>query len=448
MTDSSDSKKSLSQAAVPKGRFARLSRFGALATSVAGGMVAEGARQLASGKRPKMSSLLLTPSNARRVAEQLSRLRGAAMKVGQLLSMDAGDLLPPELAEILAKLRSDARAMPTAQLQQVMRTAWGEDWQSRVKYFDERPVAAASIGQVHQAVTHDGRRLAVKIQYPGVADSIDSDIDNVASLFKMLGVVPKDVDLKPILEQAKAQLHEEADYVREAQLLQEFAQALDGRPGFVVPGVDADLCTGQVLAMDFVTGLPIESFVDADQDVRDRLASRMFELLFEEMYAMQVMQTDPNFANFLYREETNELVLLDFGATRHIPPLLSREYAKFADVGVNGQMQDLKQVGLDIGYFNTRVADKHLQPILNLMWLSCEPLRAGVYHFGATDLVQRIREYSMDLGRDLDFWHAPPIDCIFIHRKVAGTFMLACRLKARVDVGGLIQESIGRMPQA
>ena len=144
-------------------------------------MLAEGSRQLAQGKRPKANDLLLTPANARRVADQLANLRGAAMKVGQLVSMDAGDVLPPEFTEVLSRLRSDAQAMPAKQVVSVLEDNWGSDWEEKIYHFSYKPLASASIGQVHEAISQKGKRLAIKLQYPGVRKSIDSDVDNVAT---------------------------------------------------------------------------------------------------------------------------------------------------------------------------------------------------------------------------------------------------------------------------
>ena len=203
---------------VPAGRFARLGAFGQIAAGVAGGVVAEGARRLAQGERPSMADLLLTPANAARVTDQLSRLRGAAMKLGQMISLDAGDMLPPELTQILARLRESANIMPPAQLEKVLAASWGAGWRKRFRRFDARPVAAASIGQVHRAELPDGRVVAIKVQYPGVARSIDSDVDNVATLLKVSGLLPASLDVAPLLVEAKRQLHEEADYLREAAI--------------------------------------------------------------------------------------------------------------------------------------------------------------------------------------------------------------------------------------
>ncbi len=153
--------------AVPGGRWSRLARLGTLAGGVAGNMLAEGARQFAQGKRPQLHQLLLTPANARRVADQLAQLRGAAMKVGQLLSMDAGELLPPELADILSRLRADAIPMPMSQVVNALNANWGDGWDRHFEQFSFTPTAAASIGQVHFGRRKDGRNIAVKIQYPG-----------------------------------------------------------------------------------------------------------------------------------------------------------------------------------------------------------------------------------------------------------------------------------------
>ncbi len=169
-------------------------------------MVTEGAKQLAQGKRPNTKDLLLTPANIKRIADQLAHLRGAAMKVGQLLSMDTGDLINPELAYILARLRSDAVPMPAKQLSEVLTEQLGSNWKENFITFKFKQIASASIGQVHQAHADDGTPLAVKVQYPGISESIDSDVDNVTALLSIIGLIPKGVDYKGLLDEAKTQL--------------------------------------------------------------------------------------------------------------------------------------------------------------------------------------------------------------------------------------------------
>lgn len=226
---------------MPTGRLARLGGFGRLAGGVAGGMLAEGARRLAQGERPRMGDLVLTPANAARVADRLSHLRGAAMKLGQMISMDAGDVLPPELSAILARLRNQGYRMPPQQLDQVLAREWGRDWRRRFRHFEAAPVAAASIGQVHRATLPDGRRLAIKVQYPGVAESIDSDVDNVATLLRVSGLLPRGLDIAPLLDEAKRQLAEEADYTREGEQMRAYAARLDGDARYVVPTLEPEI---------------------------------------------------------------------------------------------------------------------------------------------------------------------------------------------------------------
>ncbi len=435
MSSSQKPPKNNNESAVPSGRFARLSRFGALATTVAGSVVKNGTKQLAQGKRPKLSSLLLTPKNALRVADQLAQLRGAAMKLGQLVSMDAGDMLPPQLAEIMAKLRQDAKHMPRKQLLAVLEKEWGENWDERVREFNLTPIAAASIGQVHEAISLDGEKLAIKIQYPGVRDSIDSDIDNVATILRFTGLVPKTFDLAALLAEAKKQLHEEADYLREAEYIAKYTDALGEDERFEIPTVNGDLTTQGILAMRYVEGVPIEQMAHATQPVRDKIATTLFELLFKELLGMRLMQTDPNFANYRYNPKTGKVVLLDFGATRSFDKELVDGYVDVMNAAKAGSREMMLRAATRIGYFDHTTAQHHRDMVLDLMNLACEPFCAeGCFDFGSTDLAARIRDKGFELGEDRKFWHAPPIDCLFIHRKLGGLFLLVTRLKARVDV--------------
>lgn len=172
---------------VPGGRLGRMLRLDGMTSGILGDMVASGVRQMAQGERPRLPAMLLTPATARRVTPDLGRMRGAAMKLGQMLSMDTGLDLPPEMTAIMAALRDEALHMPPKQLQDVLNAEWGTGWHKRFSRFDVRPFAAASIGQVHRAQTRDGRDLAIKVQYPSVRASIDSDIDNVSTLLRREG---------------------------------------------------------------------------------------------------------------------------------------------------------------------------------------------------------------------------------------------------------------------
>ncbi len=420
-------------APVPGGRLSRLARLGSLAGGVAGSMLAEGAKQFFRGKRPKFNDLLLTPANARRVAGQLAELRGAAMKVGQLLSMDAGELLPPELAEIFSRLRADAIPMPMSQVVAVLDANWGAGWDRHFQRFSFTPTAAASIGQVHFGQRKDGRHLAIKIQYPGVRRSIESDVDNVATLLRVSGLLSGSLNIKPLLDEAKRQLHEEADYRREGACMMRFAGLLANTEDFVLPEMHDDLTTENILAMTRLDGLALESLSHLDQCERDRIVSQLFRLLFREIFEFKLVQTDPNFANYQYAADTQRVILLDFGATRAYADDLVDAYRRLMCAAMTGDRSGMNGAARDIGYFQEDIKDHQRQQVLDIFSLACEPLRhPGLYDFGNTDLAARIRDAGMVLGMDRDFWHTPPADALFLHRKLGGLYLLAARFKARV----------------
>lgn len=429
--------------AVPSGRGSRLARLGWMATGIAGSMVAEGARQLAKGNRPKVSDLLLTPANARRVADQLAKLRGAAMKVGQLVSMESGDLLPPALADILARLRSDARAMPKVQVAQVLEANWGKGWEKQFKHFAFTPVAAASIGQVHRAQTRDGRDLAIKIQYPGVRESIASDVDNVAGLLRMSGLLPKLMDVKPLLRDAKRQLHDEADYIREGNYLHRYGELLADAPDYLLPRLHADLTTASVLAMDYVEGVPIESLEQAEQTERDRVMTLLFSLLLREVFEFRLVQTDPNFANYRYDTATRQLILLDFGATRPYKAGMSQDFRRLIKGAMAADRDAMAVACMAIGYFDDTTQEKHRQAVLDIGEQALEPFsQEGAYDFGTSNLPERIRSSGIALGLDKEFWQLPPSDAMLLQRKFGGLYLLAIRLRARVNVHALAQAAL------
>lgn len=424
---------------VPSARLSRFAAFGQMAGGVASGMVAEGARRLARGERPQMRDLLLTPGNAQRVTEQLSRLRGAAMKLGQMISLDAGDMLPPELTAILAKLRDNAHHMPPAQLQKVLATQWGKDWRRRFAHFEASPIAAASIGQVHRARLPDGRVVAVKVQYPGVADSIDADVDNVATLLRLSGLLPVALDIAPLLGEAKIQLHEEADYLREARQMQLYADRLADDPRFLVPRPLDDWTTDQVLVMDYIAADSIDTLADASQAVRDRSMAALLDLVLHELFVFGHMQTDPNFANYRWRPESGEIVLLDFGAARPVPPETSNAYRTLLRAGLAGDRDGLRAALIDVGFVSPALAIRHgtaLDAMIDT--IIAHVLRPGLFDFADRSFVARLREQAMPVVADTASWHLPPVETMFVQRKVSGTALLAVRMQARLPLVDMV----------
>ena len=426
--------------AVPTGRTSRAMRMGGLAGGLLGSAAAAGARQLFQGQRPSARGMFLTPSNAQRLTDQLSQMRGAAMKMGQLLSLEAGDLLTPELAAVLRPLQSHAHFMPPAQLKQVLTAAWGTDFTKQFKKFNVRPIAAASIGQVHRAQTRDGRDLAIKVQYPGIRDSIDSDLRNLASLMRLSGMMPKGLDLKPLLEDARQQLHEEADYEQEARSLVRFAGLLKDDPNFIVPACHDDLSSRDILAMEFIPSEPIDTLEDADQTTRNIMAERLITLMMREVFEFHLVQSDPNFANFRWQPETGKLVLLDFGATRTLSPDLVARSRGVLQPSLNNDLPRIEHALTDLGLLSDALPEKTRAEILNMVEMANAPmLHPDGFDFGDTSLVAHLRDRGLALGRDRSIQHIPPTEVLYLQRKAAGLFLLATRLRAQVTLRDLFQ---------
>ncbi len=435
----------LRRSRVPTSRIERLARVGWLAGELAVGALAEGLRRVTGVQVAR--NLMLSEANAKRLAKRLSRLRGAAMKLGQMLSLQGEDLLPAEVARALSILRAEANAMPQAQLRRALARAYGAGWEGQFRDFDPNPVAAASIGQVHRATALDGRRLALKIQYPGVARSINSDVENVAAVLRLARLVPSDADLSELLSEAKRQLRRETDYRIEASLQSRYRALLAEQTDFVVPRVHDDFATAQILAMDFVDGVPLADVCDTHpQRLRNRIGTVLYDLALHEVLDFRFLQSDPNFANYLFLPATGQLGLLDFGGTREVPPLLASWYTRLLQAVAEADHMALRTALEGIGLLKPDDPAERVRLVVELFLTGFEPFRyRGAYDFAASTAPARVREIGFELAFGKGYFRPPPPDIVFVHRKLAGMFLLCVHLRARVNVRGLLTATLDRV---
>ncbi len=426
-------------------RAGRLTQLGRLAGNIAAGALAEGTRQLVSGRAPSLGSVLLTPATARRLAEGLSQMRGAAMKVGQLLSMDEGHILPPEFSAILATLREDAHRMPLGQVGAVLEREWGEGWTGWFRHFDFTPVAAASIGQVHEAHLKSGERVAIKLQYPGVRKSIDSDIENVAKLLQMSQLLPEGLDLQPLFEEARIQLHAEADYFQEAACLRQYAQQIASDPRFEMPVIAEDFSTENTLTMSFMDGQPLESLKAQSAARRNAAATALLELALREVFEWGLVQTDPNLANYRYAQDSGRIQLLDFGATRHYSRNRVSDLRALLTACIDGADADLSAAAVAVGYLTPDDPAPYRRAVIDLLRLVTTPLRGGPEcDFGRSDLAERVRDQVMAIRVDARFTRLPPPPVLFLHRKLGGLYLMLHGLDVRLPVASLARDLLDR----
>jgi predicted unusual protein kinase regulating ubiquinone biosynthesis (AarF/ABC1/UbiB family) len=419
---------------VPSGRIARFAKLGGLASAVAGNIVKGATKQIISGQRPSLTQSLLNIDNAISITTRLAHMRGAAMKIGQLLSMDAGELLPAEWEPILSRLRQEADPMPKAQLIKTLETSWSKDWHQKFSYFSFAPIASASIGQVHRATLKDGRQLAIKVQYPGVRESIDSDIDNVMSLLKLSGVLPKNIDFTSLLADAKIQLKNEANYLQEAEFLNAYRVNLCNDPRFIVPFVVDELTDQNVLAMEYIEGSPITDISTMSTGIVDLVCTQLMHLTYEELFTHKLMQSDPNFANFLYQSDTQKIVLLDFGACRHISQHTSAHYLAMADAMQRQDTNDMRSALYSLGLVDNNMSAAAIDTVLKACFEASDCLQSDTgYNLKKQQLIKRIQEISMPLVTDKTAAASPIFEVALVNRKITGIILLANKLGATLD---------------
>jgi predicted unusual protein kinase regulating ubiquinone biosynthesis (AarF/ABC1/UbiB family) len=255
------------------------------------------------------------------MVETLGRMKGAAMKIGQLASFIDTEFLPPEYRELyqeqLATLRTSAPPMPWKKVEKVLKEEWAEPVSELFEEFDQEAAAAASIGQVHRAVLCDGRRVAVKIQYPGVADAIAADMQNAGMLMRMAKALAPGLDAKAAADELKERVMEELDYELEAQKQRSFARGYRDHPFVFVPEVVTRLSTTRVLVTEWVDGVGFEDVVALPQEERDRFGEIVYRFCFGSVYHLQHFNADAHPGNYLLMPD-GRVAFLDFGMTKHL----------------------------------------------------------------------------------------------------------------------------------
>lgn len=382
----------------------------------------------------------------RAMAETLGRLKGAAMKVGQMAST-AMDFLPGPVTEALATLQRGAPPLAWDEMRPWLESQLGVPIAETFASIEEAPFAAASIGQVHRARLADGRAVVLKIQYPGMDESMESDLAMLRISLRAGGFVRIDpADLDRVFEEIRDRLLEEMDYLREAENLATFRTFHAGDPEVVVPEPIRELCRRRVLVMSDEPAMPLKDFADADPppELRDRVGTTLARVLGDQLFRLQRIQTDPNPANYGVRDD-GRVVLYDFGSVKEIPDDFLSAYRDAIAAGLRRDFEALEQALVALGARRTdRPAPR---PDLYPTWtdILAEPFESqGPYDFGATRLHERVAaELPRFLSEDVGAFRPPP-DLVFVDRAVVGLFANLRMLRAKVDVGALLRERLGR----
>lgn len=393
--------------------------------------------RLASSEKLGLAELKTRIEQAKVVAEGFGRLKGAFMKAGQLLSIDASDLLPPEAIEILSKLQGQAEPVDFAIMRGVLESELGPDKLALLADLDETAVASASIGQVYRA-TAFGEPIAIKVQYPGISESIDADIDLLEKLGQSwLKLSRSKIDASGTFEELRTMLKIEADYARERHYMERFAELTASDARFEVPRSLPELCTPRVLTMSWASGVPLNTWINTGPSLESRtfFARTALDLYCSEFFEWGVVQTDPNFGNFLIRDEERRLVLLDFGATLEYEPEFRRDYVALLRAVATGNRARIAEQGIGFGLIDARESPATQTLFVDMLLNAAEPFERSRQPFGfrnaeyAATSSDAVRRFVMALQ-----FSPPPRRLIFLHRKLGGLFQLLRRLDVELDL--------------
>ena len=392
---------------IPVSRFSRALNFASLGLKLTFGTAAEATSRLFNYN--KSSSIVLNDSNADILAASLCRMRGAALKIGQMLSIQDESVLPPALTRALEQVRAGADAMPRKQLKQQLDSQLSGneidingDWESKYfEQFDWTPIAAASLGQVHKGVLKStGKLVAIKVQYPGVANSIESDLKNMSMLITMFGFVPKGLFLDNIIRVGREELLVECDYRLERKHQERFRELVNSdeelrRARFVVPKVIPELCTEQILTTEFAPGGTIDKVSHLSQSERNRIGRAILRLTMLELFSWRFMQTDPNWGNFLHDVGTATTYCIDFGAAREYSEDFVKLYCNMIWAAANRNEEMLMDYSRQLGFIRGDENEIMMNAHRDSGFTIGEPFNTHEeYDFGSSQITKRIAEKS------------------------------------------------------
>ncbi|MCP4501303.1 MAG: AarF/ABC1/UbiB kinase family protein [Deltaproteobacteria bacterium] len=425
----------------PTTRFSRFARLSSMSAQVAarsfGQKVASAFQTKEEAEKARKQTL---STNATTIASTMGELKGAAMKIGQMLSADP-DLLPSEMTDALSVLQKDAPPMSFQMVTKVVEESLGGPLSSFFAEFTDEPIGAASIGQVHKAITHEGQVVAVKVQYPGISDTIESDMKNFGSLLNMARVKLTKEQTEGYLEEITEVLKRESDYLNEADNLERFQIVLKDVEGVRVPTPVYELTRKDVLTMEFVEGERLTDWLGkAEKEERNLQGERVVHAYIHMMHLHGALHADPHPGNFLV-DQDGKVVFLDLGCVRDYDLAFAEDLAKLLVSHWRGDL-DLMMGLLDELGFSTKGVDAEL--IYEWFDIILEPLLNNqAFDFGVWDIHESARRFLFENPSLMSFH--PPREALFYLRVLGGLRGIFGSADVRINAWKISKAAIKKM---
>ncbi|MBB5807895.1 putative unusual protein kinase regulating ubiquinone biosynthesis (AarF/ABC1/UbiB family) [Saccharothrix ecbatanensis] len=424
---------------IPRSAAHRTAKLASLPLGVAGRVVGGWGKRLA-GRSSEEVSAEMSAKTAEQVFAVLGQLKGGAMKFGQALSVFEA-AVPDELAgpyrDALTKLQTSAPPMPARTVHRVLTEQLGTAWAKRFSSFDDTPAASASIGQVHRAVWHDGREVAVKVQYPGADQALQADLKQLLRFSRVFQMMAPGVEVKPLLEELRDRYLEELDYRIEADNQRVFAKAFDGDDRVLVPRVVAS--SPKVMVTEWIDGTLLSKIIrDGDRDERDLAGQLLAEFHFSAPSRAGLLHADPHPGNFMLGSD-GRLRVIDFGAVARLPQGLPKTLGVITKVALEGRPEDLVELFRAERFIRPGT---EMQPdeLINYLGPFVEPLRTESFHFTRKWLqreAERVSDFQNPESQAGRWLNLPP-EYLLIHRVTLGATGILCQLDANVQAKAIV----------